>query len=78
MADLLCYVRLHVELSMRANALLMLRESGLDAPADPDVKSMLEELKYLEGSIGRTGQLAVKPFLRLTSRDLWQIYILRH
>mgnify|MGYP001821206346 CR=1 FL=1 len=76
-ADLLCYVRLHVELSMRANALLMLRESGLDAPVDPDVKSMLEELEYLENSIGKTGQLAIKPFLRMSSRDLWQIYILR-
>jgi hypothetical protein len=37
---------------------------------------MLEELKYLEKSIGRTGQMAVKPFLRMSSRDLWQLYML--
>jgi hypothetical protein len=27
-------------------------------------------------SIGKTGQHALKPFLRLSSRDLWQLYML--
>jgi hypothetical protein len=76
MADLLCYLRLHVELSMRANGILLLRESGFDAEPGPEVEAMLEELKYLEKSIGRTGQLAMQPFLRLSSRDLWQLYVL--
>ena len=75
-ADMFCYLRLHVELSMRASGMLMLRESGFDVIPDPDVRDMLEELRYLERSIGRTGQLAMKPFLRLSSRDLWQLYML--
>lgn len=74
--DLLCYLRLHVELSMRSTGMLMLRESGFDVPADDEVKGMLEELRYLEKSIGPTGQRAVRPFLRMTSRDLWQLYML--
>jgi RsiW-degrading membrane proteinase PrsW (M82 family) len=74
--DLMCYLRLHTELSMRSSGMLMLRESGFEAPPDPEVNGMLEELKYLEKSIGRTGQMAVKPFLRMSSRDLWQLYML--
>jgi RsiW-degrading membrane proteinase PrsW (M82 family) len=75
-ADMFCYLRLHVELSMRASGMLMLRESGFEVPPDPEVKGMLEELRFLERSIGTTGQLAMKPFLRLSSRDLWQLYML--
>jgi RsiW-degrading membrane proteinase PrsW (M82 family) len=76
MIDLLCYLRLHVELSMRSTGMLMLRESGFDAEPDPEVQAMLEELRYLEKSIGRTGRMAIQPFLRLSSRDLWQLYML--
>jgi protease PrsW len=75
-ADMLCYLRLHVELSMRASAMLLMRESGLQPEIEPDVRAMVEELRYLEKSIGRTGQHALKPFLRLSSRDLWQLYML--
>lgn len=75
-ADMLCYLRLHVELSMRASATLLLRESGLQPEVDPEVRSMVEEMRFLERSIGKTGQHAMKPFLRLSSRDLWQLYTL--
>ena len=75
-ADMLCYLRLHVELSMRASGLLMMREQGFETEPHPEVKGMLEELRYLEKSIGRTGRRTMKPFLRLSSRDLWQIYML--
>jgi hypothetical protein len=61
---------------MRASAMLLMRESGLQPEIEPDVRAMVEELRYLERSIGRTGQHALKPFLRLTSRDLWQLYML--
>ncbi len=75
-ADMLSYLRLHTELSMRASATLLMRESGIQPEVDPEVRAMLEELRYLEHSIGRTGQHAIKPFLRLSSRDLWQLYML--
>lgn len=75
-ADLLCYLRLHTELSMRANGMLLMRKHGFEALPGDDEKAMLEELRYLEKSIGRTGQIAMQPFLRLSSRDLWQLYVL--
>jgi hypothetical protein len=75
-ADLLCYLRLHVELSIRAKGLLMMRESGFENKTGEETRAKLEEMKYLEGSIGATGKLAVKPFLQMSRKDLWQFYML--
>lgn len=74
--DLLCYLRLHTELSIRAKGLLMMRESGFDTPVGEATRSKLEELRYLEGSIGATGILAMKPFMQMSQKDLWKIYVL--
>jgi len=75
-ADLLCYLRLHVELSIRAKGLLMMRESGFENKTGEETRAKLEEIKYLEGSIGATGKLAIKPFLQMSRKDLWQFYML--
>jgi hypothetical protein len=75
-ADLLCYLRLHTELSIRAKGLLMLRESGFKDKAGEATRAKLEEMKYLEQSIGTTGKLAIKPFLQMSQKDLWQFYML--
>jgi RsiW-degrading membrane proteinase PrsW (M82 family) len=75
-ADMLCYMRLHVELALRAKGVLLMRESGLEAPIDAETREKLTELQYLERSIGRTGQLAMRPVLPMTGKDLWQIYML--
>ncbi len=73
-ADMLCLLRIHLELSIRGKALLLAREFDLAVPVGDDARAKLKELRYLEGAIGRTGLLAVKPILRRSSRDLWQIY----
>ena len=73
-ADLLCYLRLHTELAIRAKGLLMMRESGFISKAGEETRAKLEEMKYLEKSIGATGKLAIKPFLRVSRKDLWQFY----
>jgi len=74
--DLLCYLRLHTELSIRAKGLLMMRESGFANKTGEETKAKLEELKFLESSIGATGLLALKPFLKMSQKDLWQFYML--
>ncbi len=74
--DLLCYLRLHTELSMRAKGLLMMRESGFANKTGEETRAKLEELKFLESSIGTTGLLAIKPFLKMSQKDLWQLYML--
>jgi RsiW-degrading membrane proteinase PrsW (M82 family) len=74
--DMLCYLRLHKELAMRAKGMLMLREQGFEDKPGEQTKAKLEEMKYLVSSIGPTGLLALKPFLRMSRKDLWQIYML--
>lgn len=75
--DMLCILRLHTELAIRAKGVLMMRELGFESGADPEIVEKFNELRYLERSIGSTGKLAIAPFLRTTSRDLWQIYMLK-
>jgi RsiW-degrading membrane proteinase PrsW (M82 family) len=76
-ADMLCYLRLHGELALRAKGMLLMRESGIDDELDDETLAKLEELEYLERSIGRAGQLALRPLLLVTGKDLWQMEMLR-
>lgn len=79
LADMLCYLRIHVELSIKAKGVLLMRESGFEVPPDKEVQAKFEELRYLERSMGKTGKLAITPFLHTSSRDLWQLHMLgRH
>lgn len=75
--DMLCYLRLHLELSLRAKGLLMMREAGFEQTATDADRSKLAELAFLERSIGPTGKLAMAPFLRAGARDRWQLELLR-
>ena len=45
-------------------------------PLSGDLRAKLEELRYLENSIGATGKLAMKPFMQMSQKDLWKIYVL--
>lgn len=76
-ADMLCYLRNHLELAIRAKGLLLMREAGFEVGPDPEARAQFEELKFLEKSIGRTGRLALHPFLHNRSRDLWQMNMLQ-
>ncbi len=73
-ADMLCFLRIHLELAVRAKGILLMRKTGFRISPDPEVKAKFEELKYLEKSIGKTGKLAILPFLHTSNRDLWQLY----
>lgn len=74
--DMLCYLRLHVELAISAKGLLLMREAGFEAPPPADVEEKFTEMRHLEKTIGRTGLLALNPFLHSSSRDLWQLHML--
>jgi len=75
--DLLCYLRLYLELAIQAKGILLMRESGFDIPPDPAVQDQFNEMHYLERSIGKTGLLALAPFIHTSSRDLWQLHTLK-
>lgn len=74
--DMLCYLRIYTELAIRAKGLLMMRENGFEVPVGERTRAKFEELRYLERSIGRTGCLAMKPFLQIERKDLWQMNVL--
>jgi RsiW-degrading membrane proteinase PrsW (M82 family) len=76
LADMLCYLQLHVELSIKAKGLLLLQEAGIEPPPDPQIGERLRELAILQKSIGPTGRLALAPLLNVGSRDLWQLRLL--
>jgi protease PrsW len=75
-ADLLCYLRLHTELALRAKGILMMRENGFDATLDETTRAKFDEMRYLEQSIGKTGRLALLPLLHGGNKDIWQLKML--
>jgi RsiW-degrading membrane proteinase PrsW (M82 family) len=77
LADMLCYLLIVVELSIKAKGVLLMREAGINPPVQPETRERLDELRHLENNIGPTGKLALSPFLHLTSRELWQIHMLQ-
>lgn len=76
-ADMLCMLRIHAELSVKAKGIILMREAGFDVPPEPGVPEQFQELQYLEKSIGKTGKLALYPFLHISDRELWQLHMLR-
>jgi hypothetical protein len=74
--DMLCYLRVYTELAIRAKAALIARENGLELPVGERTREKFEELRYLENSIGKTGCLAMKPFLQIERKDLWQMHVI--
>ncbi len=76
LADMLCLIKLHIELSIKAKGFILLRKGGLNVKIDEEVREKLKELKFLEKSIGTTGRLAVDPIFKQSTQDLWQIYML--
>jgi hypothetical protein len=74
--DMMCLLRLRAELGIRAKAILLMREAGFEPDPDPSLPAKLEEVRYLERSIGRTGMRALKPFVHTSTQDLWQLNLL--
>ena len=76
LADMLCLVRIRLELAIKAKGVLLMKEAGIPVVLDDEVKEKLNELKYLEKNIGSTGMLTISPIFHTSTRDLWQLYIL--
>ena len=77
LADMLCALRLHAELALRAKGILLLRESGLEEPPlDEETRDKLAELGQLRRAIGRAGLLALRPLMMATGKDIWELTLL--
>jgi len=76
MADMICYIRLHVELAIRSKSMLMAREYGMDIGIDNETRARFDELHALEQNIGKAGILAIRPYLNMSRKELWQLFLL--
>jgi hypothetical protein len=74
--DMICYLRVHVELSIEAKGILLMRQAGFEVPLDLTVKEKFQELRTLAKNIGQTGKLALLPFLHTSDKELWQLHML--
>lgn len=74
--DMYCFISLYLELSMKAKMMMMLRESDLEIPPDPEIPPKLAELKALQKTIGKAGYLAILPVLRVSHKDLWKLSLI--
>lgn len=71
--DMYCYISLFLELSLSAKSNMMLREAGLPERKDPETDSKIKELYILKSRIGKTGELALSPIVRLEKVEKWMI-----
>ncbi len=75
--DMLAYISLYLELSIKAKSRLMLHEAGIPVQKEEYIHEKLTELGALEKNIGVTGLLAIAPVLRVSRRDLWKWSMLK-
>ncbi len=72
--DLFDYVRLNVELVVRADATLLSLEEHERVTLGAEVRGQLHELHALERRLGRTPVMAVRQHLRFSRDDLWKMH----
>jgi RsiW-degrading membrane proteinase PrsW (M82 family) len=77
-ADMLCYIRVHTELAIRAKSILIARDFGEEVEMGEDVRDRFNELRALQHDIGKIGILAMGPYLHHSRKDLWQIFMLEN
>ncbi|MCB0259801.1 MAG: PrsW family intramembrane metalloprotease [Calditrichaeota bacterium] len=76
--DMLQLLRLHLELACQAKGILLRRQAGFAVVRDPQANEKFARLEALRRRIGKTGRLALSPILRNSSRDIWQLHLLRN
>lgn len=81
--DIICYVQLHVELSVAAKSRVMVRESGLvkDLPLTEENKELIlsqyEEYKILEKRLGKLARMTIGPIVKYYPADYKALEALR-
>lgn len=71
--DMYCYLKLYLELSIKAKSNIMLKENDIEIPYDPELLGKLAELKALRKKIGKVGELVLSPLVKMNYRNLWKI-----
>ena len=75
-AEMQEYFRLHTELVLSAETILLGREQGIDVEIGTQIRDRLERMHKLEDHIGHAGLRALRPHLQFTAKDMWEIHLL--
>ena len=71
--DVICYVKLNVELSVAAKSRFMLREAKLDIPLDEEqaltLLDQFEEYQLLEKRLGQSARMIIAPVVKFYPAD---------
>ncbi|MBL8781571.1 MAG: PrsW family intramembrane metalloprotease [Alphaproteobacteria bacterium] len=73
-ADIFAYMRLHTELVLRAEKVLLAREAGTAERITDDDAQSFRRLHELERKIGRTALMALWPHLHYSRQELAELY----
>lgn len=71
--DMYCYISVYLELSIKSKRNILLAECGLPAMKEPGLDEKITEFRHLRKHIGKTGELALSPLIKLKQRDLWKL-----
>lgn len=71
--DMYCYIELYLDLSIKAKRNLMLKESEYQIIIEEDIPLKLIELAQLRKQIGKVGEFALEPLIRMNYRNLWNL-----
>ena len=74
--DMMCLLRIELELAIQAKAFLIARDAGLELRRDSDLDAALAERRALQESIGSVGLIALRPLQVTGHRDAWHRHLL--
>jgi len=75
--DMYCFIRIYLELSIKAKRNIMLKENGFPIIIENDLEEKINELVKLRKLIGKVGELTLSPLIRMNYQDLWKINSLK-
>jgi len=71
--DVICFVQLHIELSVAAKSRFMMREAGMDLPLPDTQKEQIltqyTEYQALEKSLGKSAKITIAPVVKFYPAD---------
>jgi hypothetical protein len=57
--------------------MLLMKEAGFDPKKEDEIIFLLDELKFLSKSIGKTGMRTLMPIIIMNNKDLWKLNLLK-
>jgi protease PrsW len=71
--DMYCYISVYLELSIKSKRNILLSECGFPILKEEGLGEKITEFRQLRKNIGKSGELALSPLIRLKQRDLWKL-----